>query len=522
MSTDPAALVETLKAKATLLIHRERELFALRQARRRTEEWLRAFHALSPEVQDTNMASLIARWSDLLVGSLSFESAGAIEYEVPGGRVTMRTMDPGPPPPLTHVDPEADVLFGASASGRCDPSAPPAMRAFADAVGLEVFLWHSSSVRRGSRLVLLAGSSPRTAKFHRFSEDDQVHFGLLSHHLAALVNNSLLVAEVERERAELAAANRELDSSLRELSKTQRELIASTKLVAETSRRAGMADIAAGVLHNVGNVLTSINVGTELVAERLRASRVGNLSKLVGMLEAEGDALPAALAAGDLCWKVLDFLRALSAHLSGERDGLLSEVTRLQEYLAHLKAIVNKQRSYATSINVLESCDLPGLMDDAVALVSASLALTGIEIARDYAPVPEATLDRHKALQILVNLIRNAAESIAACGRAGGRIVVSIRGDRGDGGDRVQLMVEDNGAGVDAQAAPRLFTQGFTTKPSGHGFGLHTSALAAKEMGGALSYRSAPGQGATFILDLPVRPQGAKEGSLGAARPVAT
>ncbi|KYG08578.1 hypothetical protein BE21_22790 [Sorangium cellulosum] len=509
MATDPAALVETLKAKATLLIHRERELFELRQARRRTEEWLRAFHALSPELQDTDMAGLIARWSDLLVGSLSFESAGALEYEAPSGRVTMQTMDPGPPRALTHVEAEADALFRAKGSGRCDPSAPPELRRLADAIGLEEFLWLSSSVRRGSvrsgsRLLLFAGSSPRTAKFHTFSEDDQNHFTLLGNHLAALVNNGILAAQVERERTEIVAANRELDASLRELSRTQRELIASTKLVAETSRRAGMADIAAGVLHNVGNVLTSINVGAELVAERLRASRVGNVGKLVRLLEAEGENLPASLATADRASKILNFLRELSAHLATERDEILGEVTRLQEYLSHLKAIVNKQQSYATALGVTELCELPGLVDDAIALVSASLALTGIEVARDYQPVAGATLDRHKALQILVNLVRNAAESIAGCGREGGRIVASIRGD---GGARFQLMVEDNGAGIDEQLASRLFTQGFTTKPSGHGFGLHTSALAAKEMGGALTCRSAPGRGATFILDLPLRPR---------------
>ncbi|WP_437937577.1 sensor histidine kinase [Sorangium sp. So ce341] len=513
MATDPAALVETLKAKATLLIHRERELFELRQERRRTEEWLRAFHALSPELQDTDMAGLIARWSDLLVGSLSFESAGALEYEAPSGRVTMQTMDPGPPPALTHVEAEADALFRAKGSGRCDPSAPPELRRLADAIGLEEFLWLSSSVRRGSvrrgsRLLLFAGSSPRTAKFHRFSEEDQNHFMLLGNHLAALVNNSILAAQVERERTEIVAANRELDASLRELSKTQRELIASTKLVAETSRRAGMADIAAGVLHNVGNVLTSINVGAELVAERLRASRVGNLGKLVRLLEAEGEGLPASLSTADRASKILNFVRELSAHLATERDEILAEVTRLQEYLSHLKAIVNKQQSYATAIGVTELCELPGLVDDAIALVSASLALTGIEIARDYQPVAGATLDRHKALQILVNLVRNAAESIAGCGREGGRIVASIRGD---GGARFQLMVEDNGAGIDERLASRLFTQGFTTKPSGHGFGLHTSALAAKEMGGTLTCRSAPGRGAAFILDLPVRPPTSKE-----------
>ncbi|WP_437724256.1 hypothetical protein [Sorangium sp. So ce861] len=329
MATDPAALVETLKAKATLLIHRERELFELRQARRRTEEWLRAFHALSPELQDTDTAGLIARWSDRLVGSLSFESAGALEYEAPSGRVTMRTMDPGPPPALTHVDAEADALFRAKGSGRCDPSAPPALRRLADAIGLEEFLWLSSgvrrgSVRRGSRLLLFAGSSPRTAKFHRFSEEDQNHFMLLGNHLAALVNNSILAAQVERERTEIVAANRELDASLRELSRTQRELIASTKLVAETSRRAGMADIAAGVLHNVGNVLTSIDVGAELVAERLRASRVGNLGKLVRLLEAEGEGLPASLSTADRASKIVNFLRELSAHLATERDEILS------------------------------------------------------------------------------------------------------------------------------------------------------------------------------------------------------
>jgi two-component system, LuxR family, sensor kinase FixL len=72
-------------------------------------------------------------------------------------------------------------------------------------------------------------------------------------------------------------------------------------------------------------------------------------------------------------------------------------------------------------------------------------------------------------------------------------------------GARLRITVADNGVGVAPESFSRLFTQGFTTKKEGHGFGLHSSALAAEEMGGTLTCVSeGPGRGAAFTLELPL------------------
>src|SRR5581483_612076 len=130
---------------------------------------------------------------------------------------------------------------------------------------------------------------------------------------------------------------------------------------------------------------------------------------------------------------------------------------------------------------------------------------------------PEVTVEKHKVLQILVNLIRNAKHACEEQNPAEKRLTVRVAGC----GDRVQIVVSDNGTGIPAENLIRIFNHGFTTKKEGHGFGLHTSALAAKEMGGALLVHSAgPGLGATFTLELPLHaPAPPREDDAGTERP---
>jgi signal transduction histidine kinase len=117
-------------------------------------------------------------------------------------------------------------------------------------------------------------------------------------------------------------------------------------------------------------------------------------------------------------------------------------------------------------------------------------------------------LDRHKLVQVLVNVIKNARESVDASGGAG-RVTVRALRD----GERLRIDVVDDGAGIAAENLARVFNHGFTTKSGGHGFGLHSSANAATEMGGRLGAASAGlGRGATFTLDLPLERAATVEG----------
>jgi two-component system, NtrC family, sensor kinase len=176
-------------------------------------------------------------------------------------------------------------------------------------------------------------------------------------------------------------------------------------------------------------------------------------------------------------------------------------VQNLQRNVEHIKQIVGMQQAFATVSGTLEKLHLHNLVEDALRITSSSFARKQIEIVRCFDPVPEVLVDRHKVLQILVNLLANAGQALDGK-LAGSRI--TLRVGMADG-RFVRIAVCDNGLGIPPENLVRIFNHGFTTKKTGHGFGLHSSANAAKEMGGSLTVASdGPGTGATFALTLPL------------------
>jgi PAS domain S-box-containing protein len=286
-------------------------------------------------------------------------------------------------------------------------------------------------------------------------------------------------------------AFRETEEQLKE---TQRELI-------EISRLAGIAEIATGVLHNLGNVLNSVNTSTTLAAEGLRKLKIPSLRKVVDLLEAQGARLAEFVANDPRGRKVPEFLAALCSELEAEQQKALQEIAAVRDAVEHIKEIVAAQQSYTQVSGITEVMAAAELLEYALRINEASLRRHQITVSREIMTAGAVNLPRGKTLQILNNLIRNAKQALTESGRADKRLTL---GARAAGDDRVQFYVSDNGSGVAPENLPRLFTFGFTTKKSGHGFGLHSSALAAKELGGTLIAQSEGiGKGATFILDLP-------------------
>ncbi|MEO6996290.1 MAG: PAS domain-containing protein [Lacunisphaera sp.] len=279
------------------------------------------------------------------------------------------------------------------------------------------------------------------------------------------------------------------------LEKSQRELI-------DASRLAGMAEVATGVLHNVGNVLNSLNVSTDLIAATLRQSKADSLVKVGEMLREHAAELGTYVTDDPKGKLVLGFIESLGRHFAEDRARLLREIESLQKNVDHIKEIVSMQQTYATMVGVVEELQPLTLVEDALRMNSAALVRHDVRVVRDFAPVPPVLAEKAKVLQILVNLIRNAKYAADEGGAPDKIITLRIKG--GETG-RVQLIVQDNGIGIPAENLTRIFQHGFTTKATGHGFGLHSSANAAKEMHGTLNAISdGPGCGASFILDLPV------------------
>jgi PAS domain S-box-containing protein len=270
----------------------------------------------------------------------------------------------------------------------------------------------------------------------------------------------------------------------------------------DVSRQAGMAEMATGILHNVGNTLNSVNVSAGLVSERLHGLRVSGVARASALLREHAGDLASFFTRDSRGQQFPAYLETLAQQLAAEQSALQSETRTLVQSIEHIKAVVSMQQAHARVAGVVEQISVPQLLDDALRLHSVSFERVGIHVRTDYSTVPFIPVDRHKLLQILINLLSNARHALLDSAQPDKRIVLRVRLSVGG---RLRIEVTDNGVGIHPEHRARIFTQGFTTKKDGHGFGLHISALAAGEMGGSLTCTSAgPGQGATFVIELPL------------------
>ncbi|HEX5220166.1 MAG TPA: ATP-binding protein [Verrucomicrobiae bacterium] len=284
--------------------------------------------------------------------------------------------------------------------------------------------------------------------------------------------------------------------------RAESELAELNRQIAETQRQAGMAEVATGVLHNVGNVLNSINVSATLVREQLAASKLQSLVKVTTLIREHLSDLGTFFTQNPQGRKVPEFLFKVTDHLSSEHERWKSELSGLTKNIEHIKEIVAMQQSYARLSGVVEPLAAQELVEDALRINEVALGRHGIHVRRKFDSVPAVAVDKHKVLQILINLIRNAKQAIEDNNRDNKELTLSITHHTNG---PVAIAIADSGVGIAPENLTRIFSHGFTTKRSGHGFGLHSAANAAREMGGKLSVQSeGPGKGATFVLDLPV------------------
>jgi len=281
------------------------------------------------------------------------------------------------------------------------------------------------------------------------------------------------------------------------------ELEAMTNQLVAASHQAGMAEVATGVLHNVGNVLNSVNVSTTLIQGSLRRSEVATLTKIAGILNEHASDLAEFLTQDARGQAVPALIKRVAGQIAQEHAQLEKEHSAVARNIEHIKEIVAMQQSYAKVSGLLEEVSLAALLDDAVAINQAGLGRHRVTVLRQYEEVPPVMTDKHKVLQILINLINNAKYALDGARRSDKQLTLGICAVNGS---RVKVSVQDNGIGIPAENLTRIFSHGFTTRSKGHGFGLHSGANAAKEMGGALSAASdGPDRGAIFTLELPLQ-----------------
>jgi ligand-binding sensor domain-containing protein/signal transduction histidine kinase len=304
----------------------------------------------------------------------------------------------------------------------------------------------------------------------------------------------LLEAKVEERTVELKKEVEERKRMQSQVERIHRDLV-------DASRRAGMAEVAADVLHSIGNALNSVNVSANLVSERLKTSRFQNVAKAATLMREHSDDLGSFMTQDSKGRQLPTYLERLAEQLNDEQSGVLKEIDSLTRQLDYVKEIVATQQGHAGAALVQDIESLPKLVEDALRLNTDALTRHQIQVVKQFEPVPDLLVDRHKVVQILENLIKNASQAMAGS-TAEKRLTLQIGLQ---GVNRVRVAITDNGIGIQPENLTRIFAAGAFSRSAGHGFGLHTGSLAARQLGGELLVHSdGPGKGATFTLELPL------------------
>jgi signal transduction histidine kinase len=315
-----------------------------------------------------------------------------------------------------------------------------------------------------------------------------------------LVRSYSVINQINRE---LQTANDNLEERVQERT---RELKAAERELVDAARMAGMAEIATNVLHNVGNVLNSVNISADLVTRKLKNSKTQGLGKAVKMMNEHATDLGQFITEDEKGKLLPRYFNELVDSVAAEQALLIEELAQLTKSIDHIKEIVTTQQTYAGAARLIEPLHVADLFEDALRMNSESLSRHHVTVIKDYQDTPVILGDKHRLLLILINLISNAKFAMSNVEHPremtlGIRIVDQTT---------LHISVQDRGEGISRENQARIFNHGFTTRKEGHGFGLHSCALAAVEMNGRLqAYSEGPGQGALFTLEIPLELAGA-------------
>ena len=291
-------------------------------------------------------------------------------------------------------------------------------------------------------------------------------------------------------KIELKENNHELKKTLRELEETRSELM-------EKAHKAGMADVATGVIHNVGNILNSINVSVSIIEETLNDSRLQNLKRANRMLEEHIDDLENFIIRNPKGKKLMEYYLKVEEPLEKGYERLKKQNERLRAKVDLIVEIISAQQNFSKADVLREKVNICELCEETLTLHAGSIDRHGLRIKKDYHDIELVEVEKNKVMNILFNLIENAKEAINEAGAKEKKITVSCWQEE----KYVCLAISDNGVGISKSELNKIFSLGYTTKSKGHGFGLHSCANYMKEMNGQISVDSkGPGKGATFTL----------------------
>ena len=317
----------------------------------------------------------------------------------------------------------------------------------------------------------------------------------MASHAARVGIEDDLAARLNSDRTdEIGILARSFDLMVAHLAEARRE-------TEESAHRAGMAEIASEVLHNVGNAVNTANCCTEVIADRLTNSRLSGLEKAASLLSEQTANAARFFSEDPRGPKLVSYLVTLSGTLQKEQAENLSELQRLQETIRHIRDAIASQQSHARKSDFRQRVDLRTLLNETLLVNEALQKQCGITVTINMPELPLLELNRSRVAQVLVNLEKNAFLSMQSVPEKNHELTVNVAILKTD---LLQIEIRDTGTGFTPKIHERLFGQGFTTRKEGSGLGLHYCVNVIREMGGDITaYSDGPGTGARFLITIP-------------------
>jgi signal transduction histidine kinase len=315
-----------------------------------------------------------------------------------------------------------------------------------------------------------------------------------------LTQHAVAIGEGEDLRARLALVrDDEIGTLAEEFDRMTSRLAEARRRLIDQSYHAGIAEMASGVLHNIGNAITPLGVRLATLEEELRTAPVAEMEMAVSEL-AHAD-IPS-----DRRFDLVRFVELAGSELAALITGARTQVASITQQIGHVQQILTDQERFSRASRVLEPVAVGDLVHEATTMLTPQmLAAMAVEVDSSVHRVGEVFATRVALKQVVTNLLVNAAESILDSGVGGGRLLVCAASEQSDGRSMAHLRFEDNGGGISAENLTRIFERGFSTKGQGAGLGLHWSANTVTALGGRLYAESkGPGKGACLHLVLPL------------------
>jgi two-component system NtrC family sensor kinase len=321
----------------------------------------------------------------------------------------------------------------------------------------------------------------------------------VTRHAVALGADKDLTTRLDlKRRDEFGVLAREFDRMVERVEESRMQLV-------DQSFQAGFAELAKGVLHNLGNAMTPISVRLASLTDRLRAAPTADAEQAFAELKQGG---ADAQRRADLEKFLHLACRELAATLRSSQE----DVATITRQTSLIQAALAEQMRSARNEHVIEPVRLTELLAQSLEIVPDSCrARLSIDADDTVRRVGVVRVARTVLRLILQNLIINAADAVRDAGKDKGKLRVSAAIVHEADGRQLHLQCVDDGVGIPAENLERVFENGFTTKSpeTNHGIGLHWCANAIGALGGRIWAASdGPGSGAALHLLVPL---GARE-----------